>query len=70
MVMKLKFDSFFVLVHDSKFLPHQIMYADVTHLHCSNMNQNASSMIYKKRSKMWKTLETKNPSYVPNKKEF
>ena len=51
------FRSFFVLGSILKFLPHQIMYADVTHLHCSNMNQNASSMIYKKLEKIWKSLE-------------
>ena len=70
--IKMEIEIWFFLCVGSwlKFLPYQIMYADVTHLHCSNMNQNVSSMIYKKRSKMWKTLETKNPSYVPNKKEF
>ena len=70
--MEIEIEIWFFLCVGSwlKFLPHQTIYADVTHIDCSNMNQNASSMIYKKRLKIWKTLETKNPSYVPNKQGF
>ena len=52
--MEIEIEIWFFLCVGSwlKFLPHQIMYADVTHIDCSNMNQNASSMIYKKLEKI------------------